>query len=183
MHDGSGGGGGGGGGGGSGGRVPPWVSSRLRPILVSMCRGKVRGRAFEALAAHPVDLEEVVRGRKEPPAERPEPGCSAGGCEQRGWTNSSLNSQFPMQTMPGRGCRNARVTAIVTRSSPHALRAYETSLRNGSRKLYSLRSASTNCTVDSTVIYLQIVDSAVTQLSVRKLWQLKCHGVYELKVA
>ena len=61
--------------------------------------------------AHKVDIEEEVGGRKEPPAELPEPEGSAGGCEQLGWTIPSVNSQFPMQTMLSRGaamrCRSA----------------------------------------------------------------------------
>ena len=79
--------------------VPPCVSSRLRPVLVSMSRAEVGGRAFEALAAHQIDHEEEVGGRKEPPAEFLEPRRSAGGCEQLGWTIPSPKSPFPMQIM------------------------------------------------------------------------------------
>ena len=49
--------------------------------VVSKCRAEVRGRAFESLMAHQVDIEEEVGGRKQPPAELPESVSSAGGCE------------------------------------------------------------------------------------------------------
>ena len=53
----------------------------------------MRVRAFEALIAHSVDLEEVVGVRKEPPAELPEPGRSAGGCEQPGWSSAETQKE------------------------------------------------------------------------------------------
>ena len=77
--------------------------SKRRGSVRAAWAGRASAGRFEPLKAHQSSVEEVVGVRKEPPAELRETGRSAGGCEQRGWTNSSLSSQFPMQTMLARG--------------------------------------------------------------------------------
>ena len=79
-----------------------------------LSRAAVRVRAFEALIAHSVDLEEVVGLRKEPPAELPEPGRSAGGCEQPGWSSAETQKECRAAStaLQSRRVRTSRLYAL-----------------------------------------------------------------------
>ena len=83
--------------------VPTCVSSRIRPIVVSVWRAEVRGWAFKAPIAHHSSTGDIVDHldrRKQLPAEQPRSGYSAGSEEHTHAHRTGLKLQNPTRLSP-----------------------------------------------------------------------------------